>query len=321
MNQFAEGSDLGGGDTTADTTADTSTVDTQQTDDTGPASMLEAIEAAVPSVDPEVKPEAKPEEVKPEVKADTPEDLTQMPEGLTPKAQERFQKLANANKEVTAKYESVLQAVEPFQQALQEAQVTQEQFTMATEYIGLVNKGDLRGALAVMDRERAALALHLGEPLAGVDALSDFPDLRQAVDQFQITEARALEIAKGRANQNAQQAQRQQQEQSQAQREQAREIFERGQKSVDDYCKQMQSTDLDYPKIEPILVQQIADGLLEGIHPSRYAQVVTHAYKMIKATAAGNKSSPSTTALRPTGQASPSQAPKTMHEAMWGNKA
>lgn len=320
LKPFEEGTDGGGGSVdTVETPA--APVETAAPVEGAPTSMLEAIEAAVPSVDPEVKPEVKPEEVKPEVKADTPEDLTQMPEGLTPKAQERFQKLANANKEVTAKYESVLQAVEPFQQALQEAQVTQEQFTMATEYIGLVNKGDLRGALAVMDRERAALALHLGEPLAGVDALANFPDLRQAVDQFQITEARALELARGRQNQNAQQEQRQRQEQTQASQQEAQQAFQQGQKAVDDYCKQMQASDLDYAKIEPILVQQISDGLLEGIHPSRYEQVVSRAYKMIKSAASGQKSAQTTTTLRPTGQASPSQKPQTMYESMWGDKA
>lgn len=321
---------------TADTSVDTSVDTTNDTqidapvDDAAPKSMLEAIEAAVP--DPN-KPaaEEKPPEDKPavdpavEAKPETEEDVTKMPEGLTPKAQERFQKLANDNKQVRQELEQVTAAVEPFRQTLQENNVSREQFDLATSYIGLINKGDLRGALQVMDQERAKLALLMGEALPGVDALAEHADLREAVDTFQITEKQAIELARHRSTEQAQQQARLQAEQRQReekhqtqQREEQQQQFKSGLMAVDEFTKSMMKSDLDFAKVEAILLPQIPT-LLKGAHPSDFVRIVESAYKMVKASAGAAKQAPSVGTLRPTGGGSPSQEPKSMMDAMFPN--
>lgn len=297
---------------------------TAPVDDNAPKSMLEAIEAAVPGASSEgAKPEVAAVD-KPPVdpnappKDDAAEDITKMPEGLSKGAQERFQRLANDNKEVKQRLEEVQSAVEPFRQALQENGVRQEQFEMATGYIGLINKGDYRGALAIMDKERQQLALMIGEPLEGVDALSDHPDLREAVDSFQITEPHALELARQRSQQQMQQQRQQEQQQTQQFHLQQQQATQQGTQAVDAFCKQMMKSDLDYAKVEAILLPQIQSGLLKDVPPSRWAAVVESTYKMIKASAGAGKQTPSTPPLRGNGLDSPGNAPKTMHEAMWG---
>lgn len=248
-----------------------------------------------------------------------------MPEGLTPKAQERFQQLANTNRELSAKLEEMAPAAESAQalaEVFKENGVRREQFEQAMEVVGLMNRGDLRGALAALDEQRKLISLALGESLPGADPLADFPDLKQAVDNLQMTEQYALELARNRMQQNhAQQAsQRQQQErQTQQQEEQA---IKGGQLAVDKFCKARMADDLDYPKIEPLLLKEIQDGLLAGVPPSAWPGIVEKTYRLIKQTAQSTRqAAPATSVLRPTGGESPRQAPQSTFDAMFGAKA
>lgn len=277
-----------------------------------------------------LKPEAKQDPAKPapaQTPKDpnakpTPEELTQMPEGLTPKAQQRFQQLANTAKEVSLERDSFKGQVDYVKEVFQSNGVKAEQFEQAASVIGMMNKGDFAGALQVIDQQREMIALAMGRPLPGVDPLSRFQDLREAVDSYQITEPHALEIAQGRMVQGSQQQAQQRQEQE-AQSHQAAEVeHQRGTMAVDQFCKRMQDNDLDYQVIEDRLLPHLPK-LLQGVPPRQWASVVETQYNMIK-DVAGNfrRSTPSTgSTLRPTGQESPAAAPKTMFEAMWGQSA
>jgi hypothetical protein len=264
------------------------------------------------------------------LKKPNPADPTQMPEGLTPKAQERFQTLANTNKELTARvteWEPVVNSALELQKSFHENGVKREQFDQAMQVVGLMNRGDLEGALAALDEQRRMISLHLGRPVPGADALAEHPDLRADVDNLQLTEARALEIARSRMIQNRSREfqQRQQQESQQQEQEQQRlqqdEVARKDSvMSVDKFCKQMQQTDLDYARIEPLLLQQIQGGLLEGVPHAHRAALVQKTYALIKQTAQQTRgmSGATTTVLRPTGGEAPTAKPKSAYEAMWG---
>jgi hypothetical protein len=265
-------------------------------------------------------------------KKPAPNDPTAMPEGLTAKAQERFQTLANTNKELTAqlshitqvagsveKAAAIIDSALAMQDTFREHNVSREQFERATSVIGMMNRGDLQGALRELDEQRRLISLHLGQALPGVDALAEHPDLRAEVDNLQLTEGRALEIARSRMVQNHQQQasrQHQQVQHSQQQEEQARNA---SMLAVDRFCKARMADDMDFAAIEPILLKQIEAGLLEGVPYQHRAALVEKTYGLIKQTASATRAStPSTPVLRPTGGESPRQTPKTMHEAMWG---
>jgi hypothetical protein len=265
----------------------------------------------------------------PAVDPKKPPDPNQMPEGLAPKAQERFQALANSNKELTAKvaeYQPIVESALGLQEVFQTNGIRREQFEHAMQVVGLMNRGDLDGALRALDEQRRLISLALGRPLPGVDALAQHPDLRAEVDNLQMAEERALEIARARAGeQQRQQAQqRQQQENQRTQQEQQeqrqqQQSVQTGQLAVDKFCKARMADDLDYARIEPMLLKEIQGGLLEGVHPQRWASLIEKTYGLIKQTASATRASGHTaTVLRPTGGESPRQAPKTMHEAMWG---
>ena len=255
-----------------------------------------------------------------------PEDPLAMPDGLGQKAQERFQKLANTVKEQAAQLEQATGAVEYVQTQFKEHGVQQPQFEQAVQVIGMINRGDFQGAQRVLLEQLQQLSLLSGQPMTSIDPLADHPDLRQRVDGLLISEADALEIARHRQMGNMrEQAQQRQQQQVQQQREQEQaqqaqqQAVDKGLQDIDTFCKRMQSSDLDYQAIEAQLLPVIPE-LIKDVPPTRWGAVIKLQYDTIKNTAGRvRQQTPSTgMALRPTGQASPSASPKSMHEAMWG---
>ena len=253
-------------------------------------------------------------------KPEQADDITAMPEGLGQKAQERFQKLANGIKERDEQIGSLRQAVDYVQQTFQQHNVTQPQFEQAVSVIGALNRGDFRGALAVLDEQRRQIALQLGESLPGVDALSEHPDLRQAVDSLHMTEAAALELARHRQAQQAQQRQQQQTQQVQQTQQQHREAVTQAQGAVDTWCQQMQRTDLDYPAIEAILLPELPN-LLAGVPPAQWPAAVQAQYRLIKNSGAAFRRAappaPSPAPLRPNGIGGGQAKPSSLYDAMW----
>lgn len=248
-----------------------------------------------------------------------PADPLAMPEGLGAKAQERFQKLANTVKETTAERDEARAQTEYIRTTFQASGIKQDQFEQAVALISMVNKGDLIGAQRMLQTQLQQIALQTGQPIGQVDALAGFPDLRDAVNGLQITEQHAMELARGRQQQATQQRVQQQTEQSQQSQAQAKQAHDTGLAQVDALCKQFASTDMDWPVVEAQLLPVIKD-LLDGVPPNMWAAKVRAQVGLIKSTAQKFRPPPpvGSNALRPTGQASPSQAPKSTYEAMWG---
>lgn len=270
---------------------------------------------AKPAVDP-TKP-AQPAVIKPEA-----DDPLAMPDGLQPKAQQRFQKLVETNKELSTRAEQAEQQVSYIRETFQQHGVRREQFEQAASFIGAVNSGNLEQALQILDAQRREIAIALGKPLPGVDALSEHPDLRQRVDQLQMDEASAIELARSRradaiARQNAESQQQQRQ-----QAEQQQQAVQTGLQDIDGFCKQMQSTDLDYAVIEEQLLPEI-QNLIRGVPPQAWKQTIETQYRLLKQAATRMRStlapSGGGTVLRPTGVASPAARPGSTYEAMWGH--
>lgn len=245
------------------------------------------------------------------------------PEGLTPKSQERFQRLVSEKKELAGKVDILDRQVSYVRDTFATHGVKQEQFEQAASIIGLINKGDYAGAKGILERELQQLAVLSGEPVRQVDGLASFPDLRQAVDAQQITEAVAMELAKGRTMQYSQQINQQRQQEVQKSETAERKAVEDGTSAVDRFCKQMLATDLDYGQIEAQLLPVIPQ-LLQGVAPQHWERIVKTQYDLIKKVAGSAKQAipgASSNPLRPTGQGAPSAAPKTAFEAMWGTPA
>lgn len=287
----------------------------QARDEKGRFAKTDAEKAAEQAAKP---PEAKVEPAK-AAKPETPEELLQMPEGLQPKAQQRFQKLVETNKELSARIEQADQQTSYIRETFQQHGVRREQFEQAVQFIGAINSGNLEQALRVLDAQRAEIALALGKPLPGVDVLSEHPDLRQAVDAMQMSETHAIELAKRRRDEQFAQANWQATQQRQQEEQRTQQAVNTGLLEIDKFCKQIAQTDVDYPAIEALLLPEIKN-LISGLPPMQWKSAIETQYRLLKqAAAARATSAPSQTVLRPTGSASPAARPRSMHEAMWGS--
>jgi len=268
------------------------------------------------------KPEDKPA-------AETPDDLLKEPEGLTPKGSERFQKLANTVKEQQRQIEQRDQALAEVRETFQSHGISREQFHQAAEVIGALNRGDFDAAERVLMEQLQQIAIARGRPVGQIDALAEFPDLRQQVDQLMLTEEHALQLARGRVmernSQQQLQAQQREHQEQQRQAQQQQQIQQERQtalQGIDAFTAEMASKDMDWPVIEAKLLPRI-QTLLQGVPPSQWLNVVKTQYELIKDVSSGARQQQQTTVgqvLRPTGQGSPAAAPKSMFDAMWGGR-
>lgn len=303
-----------------------------------PASMLDALNRhwsrdelgrfASPAEKAAAEAAAKPADAQkpadPPKQPDAPEDITAMPDGLGQKAQERFQRLASTNRELTEKAQSLEAQVGYIRDTFQTHGIKQDQFEQAVGFIGAINRGDYQAVEQALLGQLQQLALLTGKNYGGAaDPLASFPDLRQKVDGLQIAEADAIEVARLRQQQaqrqQADQSQRQQIEQEQGQQQ----AVQAAQNDIDTWWKQTASADLDAPAIEAQLLPHIPT-LLQGVPPQSWARVVKAQYQILKNAAGAfrqSSGSPAIPTLRPTGAgAQPQARPQSMQEAMWGRR-
>jgi len=121
------------------------------------------------------------------------------PAGISAKAKERFEKLATGYRESLERAEQLEAAHQPLVEAIRGTGASSEELGAAFEFVRLMHSRDpqdLEAAWQMMEHERTALATRLGKSsAAGVDFLSRHEDLRKAVEDLDITQERALELA------------------------------------------------------------------------------------------------------------------------------
>ena len=160
--------------------------------------------------------------------------------------------------------------------AIVDTGATPEQYGAAIRYLALVNGGPdgMLKAYEVMQAEMATLAKALGKEAPGVhDPLAEFPDLREDVENGDMTRKRALEIAEYRARGALVQGQQQQAQQQQAQQAAVTQAV----RSLDAIGARLKSSDPQYAaKVEAL---QPAIALIrERCPPSEWAAQFEAAY-------------------------------------------
>jgi hypothetical protein len=334
-----EGSSAGGGESISESTGQESATEAgqgiaaDQSTDTGPASMLEAIEQGLSKTEPteeakaaerardeqgrfaKAQEEKAAEAEKAAAKPQKPGDELAMPEGLSARAQERFQALTSRLHESTARAQAAESDLNSFREVLKQTGGRPEDFAKAFDYIGAVNRGDLQSALNLLDAQRRQISLAMGKPLPGADPLAEFPDLKQRVESYQMDEQAAIEIARARQQQAAM-AQRQQAEQGQQQQNQ-RQLAERStaMQDVDRMGKEWAARDPDYAMKEDIILKQIPT-IAQNFPPSMWAAQVRILYQTISAMPMQQQRAATPPPLRSSGQGGGSRVPTSMLDAL-----
>lgn len=193
------------------------------------AALLASLSDDTPAEDEPAEPvepkEGEPEEApKAEAPAEEPkpktldEEEAEALEGVrSERGRERIQATFAKLKEVESTKTQMEADINQFKDMVRSTGMAPQEFVQMMEFGRLMNAGDeasAKQALTLLDQQREALCKRLGIEAPGVDVLADFPDLKQAVDNMEITRERAIEFAKyKRAEQQATQQQQSQQAQ------------------------------------------------------------------------------------------------------------
>lgn len=171
-----------------------------------------------PAAKAEEKPDDKPADPPAAAAPKTPEqEEAELLEGVkSDRGRERI-------RQVFAERKQLEQDINEVRELISSTKMSPDEFAQVLEYGRLMNTGDekdLRVALELIESQREALYQKLGVEAPGVDLLAGHEDLKNAVENLEITKERALELAKYRKADQEKQAQiqaRQQTQQQQAQ--------------------------------------------------------------------------------------------------------
>lgn len=260
-----------------------------------PKTTLDAIkealndEEAVENTEPEnIKQNTESGEVKAEETHNEPDDDLKTPDGLGVKANERFQALANEIRERRAKDEEIRQITETYQEFRRMANEgcdSPEEVANLFDYAKSVKNGDFDKVENYLREQVAQFEAFSGRSFGG-GLMSNYSDLKQRVDDMELDEQTAREVAAARWQQQqlAQQQQQynqfqQQQYQQQMELENARQM---GAQAVNNFSMEMAKSDLMWPEIEPKLTEY-ARKHLSDVHPSQWVGALSSYYHGLKA--------------------------------------
>ena len=161
--------------------------------------------------DPPAPAEEPPAVEPPAAKKDLLEELGPLPDNASQKTKERFEKLTTGYKDVTRERDEAMQELEKarhiadgWADAVARTNADVQQVANMFRYLEGRNSPTPEGrrqAYELLKTELVALAKEIGEEAPGVDPLEGHPDLRAAVENLQIDEQHARELAKARTAQ------------------------------------------------------------------------------------------------------------------------
>ena len=267
------------------------------------------------------EPDAEP---KNKAEVESEQDPYETPKGLSEKAQERFQSLANENKELKAQAEEVLimrQGIEQIQQAAQESFGDEVYLQAAFDYGRSKRSGDVETWGRLLEKELCDYEAYTGKTFKPLS--SNYDDLNQRVENFELSAEDAQELARNRWQQEQQQAALQQQQQAAIHEQQQQQLAIQQQQQLEQaqahatqqigvLAAEWQRTDLNWASNQKAL-QEYAQGM-GNVHPDQWVNLVQTYYQGLKAQTA---SKPVSTQLR---QGVPAQSvsngtPKDAYEA------
>lgn len=115
------------------------------------------------------------------------------------RGRERIKSIISARKEAEMQRSEAQSEMDNFKKLIEMTGLDGRDLAQTMEYGRLVNKGDedsLQTALNILETQREMICKKLGREAPGVDLLSDFPDLKSAVDRKELSMDHALKLAK-----------------------------------------------------------------------------------------------------------------------------
>lgn len=252
----------------------------------------------------------------PEEGGDEDDLYAPLPDDVKEKTRERFNKLVESHKALSTELETYRSENEGFREVINYSQATPEEFNQLIEYSRLVKTGDLKAALNMLDEQRAQIARLLDEPVAGVDQLADFPDLKQRVEQMELSQQDALEIAALRRREAAIREQQQAAVQQQEQATTLQQEVDQASQAIVQMVNQWQANDIDFPRKQEQLMAK-AQAIAERYPPNLWQQALQDVYDAMQVVPApAPETPPSPQPLRPQSGGGGKPVPRSMLQAV-----
>lgn len=297
-----------------------SQIETSEVESKEPESMLDAIaeglkpeEDSAKAEEEAKKDDAQKQEAQPE-EAKTEDDETP-PEGISKKAQERFQRLVSKVKEKDEELTTLRSNLDGIRKVMQDTGASPEDFSMAFDYLKAIRSGDMDQVGRILHEQIKQYQIVTGKQFGGVDPLSDFPDLRQRVDGYQMTEEAALEIARMRAVQREQQQSIQQTQQRQQSEFAVQQTREAAINEINQIGSEWAKKDPDYSAKEEIILKQIPE-IARNFPPQAWAHQVRILYQALSSVPIAKPQASAPAPLRASGQSAGARQPTSMLEAL-----
>lgn len=204
------------------------------------------------------------------------------------RSRNRFQELKQQAAESANRLQEMEAQVNSLQQSLHDAGMDAGQFAQTIQYVKLANSQnpeELRIARDMLQQQLQGISMRLGEDAPAVDILSQYPDLKQAVDGFELPEDKARELARFRHMQ-AQQAQAMQaQQQTVQQQAQHQQAVQQASQRMDAYL-QSRANEVDHKAKMSVLQAHFSDPakmqqFVATYQPQQWEQAVRWMYDNI----------------------------------------
>lgn len=236
---------------------------------------------------------------------------------LSERAQARFRELADRARQAEESAAQIKQSGEELYRIMSESGVTPNDLTAYFEYYKAINGGDASEAERWYAQLENTHSQRTGRRVGNADPLNNHPDLKQKVEDLEMTEEGARELASLRdyANRQNEFEQRQaefnaQYGEQQRQQQEAAQYANRSAMELDKWSSEMQAKDSQFSQKEALLLER-AQEVFPTLHPAHWPEWVANEYAYIsKAFPAPEKKKPAPNTIRPgvSGKASKAEA-------------
>lgn len=225
---------------------------------------------------------------------------------LKEKAAARFRELAARPSEAdVAPLRERAARADQWEQIIVASTAKPEQLNSALGYVQAINSGDpaaMGAAFDAMSKELAWLGQQIGREVPGLhDPLAAHADLAREVEDGDLTRARALEIARQRAESQRTTERQRQQAQHDQDEHAHRASVDTAMRQIGELNAQLKASDPAFAQKLPML-QPALDIIRANLPPAQWAQAIAHAWTQLPAVAAPAPKAPvAPMPIRPTG--------------------
>lgn len=268
-----------------------------------PDTEVEAIKQALaenaepsetPVVEEPVKEELPVMEEQPQPVAPNESELYAEPEGLRPKAQERFRALVDNNKQVTQELDLAKNAMSEIHKTVETSGMSPEEFGLMISYAQMANsnnKEDHDYAFKMIETEYKRMAAKLGVEIEGmepVDLFADYPDIKEKVDGYELSKEDALEIINARKQLQPKTQEQQSFGQAPPNLTGDAEAKADAIEGVKNFMANMEKTDIDFKSKESVLLEQVEE-IRKNYPVAQWPVIVKQLYNNIGRLGSQNK--------------------------------